>query len=397
MKRIHLFCFCFLLAVTVRAQTTISLSPVSDNTMYSENNNSNGAGQNIFIGVTAVGSIRRALMRFDLSSIPSGATITNATLTLSITKANGVQGIELHKALASWGEGTSDATGNEGPGIAPTTNDATWNFRFFGSPSNWASAGGDFAATISASASVPNVGTVNISGSGMVADLNNWLSSPSTNFGWIFKGTDETGSVKARRFGSRENGSVALQPTLSITYSLVLPVTFVSFVAQAESGKALLHWVTTSEINNNYFIIERSTDGINYIPIGKQDASAMGSAIKEYNFTDINPETGSNYYRLAQYDYDGKVNYSTIVSVNNNNAIATIQIEPDPAQSYINISGIPASTNVHYEIINNLGQIMKVATITNTTIPIGQLVSGRYWLRISLPNSSPITTAFIKD
>src|SRR5205823_6202965 len=114
--------------------TTINLAPIADDTLYQVSTVdpaqqlSNGAGQHFFVGVTSQGSnaIRRGAIKFDLSAVPAGSTITSVTLTLTVSKTtNGPQNIALHRALLNWGEGTSNAAlagrGGEGSGIQATT------------------------------------------------------------------------------------------------------------------------------------------------------------------------------------------------------------------------------------------------------------------------------------
>src|SRR5207249_2136293 len=122
---------------------------------------SNATGQHLYAGQTgsvrvpAGQRIRRALIKFDLSSVPSGSTINSATLKLNMSMTvSGAQTIELHRAQKDWGEGTSNAAGGahpaEGDGATATTGDATWLFNFFNTQS-WTLHGGDFVGTASAS------------------------------------------------------------------------------------------------------------------------------------------------------------------------------------------------------------------------------------------------------
>ena len=118
---------------------------------------SNGAGQYIFSGLTNIGAERRALLHFDLSSIPPGSTVTEATLTLNLNRvAGGSQPTDqfgLRRLTADWGEGTSDGGSEEGNGGPATAGDATWCDRFF-QVTPWSSIGGDFASPASATIAV---------------------------------------------------------------------------------------------------------------------------------------------------------------------------------------------------------------------------------------------------
>lgn len=196
---------------------TITLNPDLDNTLYQDDNGnfSNARGTSIVAGRTGYDPVRRAAIRFNLSTIPAGSTIQEAVVTLRLTRArSGSYPVSFHKALASWGEGTSQDNGQGGQGVFSTPGDATWIHRFY--PSTlWTLPGGDFVPAVSATKSIAaTLGPYQWSGNGLVADLQAWLDAPATNFGWILRG-DETQLTTARRFASRESSN---PPTLAITY-----------------------------------------------------------------------------------------------------------------------------------------------------------------------------------
>jgi hypothetical protein len=197
----------------------INIIPSKDNTLYeydpAEGDHSNGAGFHFFAGENGMGELRRGVLAFDIAgTIPAGSTITAVSLTMnmSMTPA-GALTVELHKLLADWGEGTSHAPMGEGDGAPATPNDATWRHRFFDTIF-WTMQGGDFSATVSASQSVGGVGQYTWSSAQMVADVQLWLDSPTSNFGWLVLG-DETASATAKRFDTRESAS---PPVLTVQY-----------------------------------------------------------------------------------------------------------------------------------------------------------------------------------
>ena len=199
---------------------TVNIPPVKDNTIFNgPTGNSNGAGDDFFVGSTNTGMIRRALIAFRVAdSIPSGSTITAVTLTLHMSRTiSGSETISLHRLTADWGEGTSFASAQEGTGAPATTGDATWIYRFFNTLT-WTTQGGDFVSTVSASQSVGGIAFYSWSGAGMVADVQGWVNAPVTDFGWILI-DNETANATAKRFDSRTNGTVANRPVLSVTYT----------------------------------------------------------------------------------------------------------------------------------------------------------------------------------
>ena len=198
----------------------ININPIKDNTLYefvpADGDRSNALGLHFFTGETAMGELRRGALAFDIAgNIPTGSVILGVTLSLnmSMTPSSTPRTTELHRLLADWGEGTSQASGGEGEGAPATTNDATWRHRFFDTIF-WTTEGGDFSATVSASQSVGAVGMYTWSSPQMVSDVQSWLNDPVSNFGWLVLG-DESGIATAKRFDTRESAS---PPALTILF-----------------------------------------------------------------------------------------------------------------------------------------------------------------------------------
>jgi hypothetical protein len=200
--------------------TVVQLAASRDNTIYSVTtfDQSNGLGQFIVAGgAGGTAAARRGLIAFDVAAagIPEGSTILDVVLTMNLAQtAGGSTDVALHRSLRLWGEGFSDASGNELEGATTNGLDATWMFPQYGGGA-WARLGGDFAsasATVAASA----LGAYEWSGGNLVADVQDWLDSPNSNFGWFIKSAETSGNVKA--FVSRNSANVALRPTLEITY-----------------------------------------------------------------------------------------------------------------------------------------------------------------------------------
>ena len=192
-----------------------------DNTLYEPDGQevSNGAGEHFFTGKTSKGKRRRGIISFDIPlNIPRGATITGARLTLHMSRsATGPQTISLYKVSRDWGEGASDAGGNEGQGIAAETGDATWLHAFHDTVA-WTAQGGDFEADASAAALVDGIGDYGWGSTpAMVSDVQGWLDDPSSCFGWIIVG-NESANKTTKRFDTRENAMAANRPVLSVDF-----------------------------------------------------------------------------------------------------------------------------------------------------------------------------------
>ena len=206
---------------------TVTLEPARDNTLYEDVDGalSNGIGEFCFVGRTATGVLRRAVVAFDVASeLPPEAIITGVELTLEMSMSFNDDGqtIDLHRLLADWGEGTSNATVmGGGQGAESTPGDATWIHTFFDT-GFWASAGGDFEAAASGTQTVGPLGTYTWSSTPqMVADVQAWLDVPANNFGWLLLG-NETANATSKRFNTRENTNLATVPQLSVTFDVLI-------------------------------------------------------------------------------------------------------------------------------------------------------------------------------
>lgn len=213
---------CLAFATLAVAQTTVSIPCAADNTLYESATGdlSNGAGIGVFVGLNSSGLKRRGLLRFDVAAaIPVGAKVITVRLDLNVSNSpvSVAEPITGHRLLQSWGEGTSVASGGGGNGGVATTGDATWLHRFWNTQT-WTTAGGDFAATPSWTASMPASGVFSSQPSRQaVTDVQGWLDAPASNFGWLLKG-GETILQSTHRIDSRE--STGVRPTLVVGYLL---------------------------------------------------------------------------------------------------------------------------------------------------------------------------------
>lgn len=103
--------------------------------------------------------------------------------------------------------------------------------------------------------------------------------------------------------------------SMTIYYTMPLPIEFSNFVAKDSGGAVALHWQTASESSTDHFAIERSQDAVSFIAIGALKGGGNGQETGDYNFLDVDPLPGQAYYRIKQVDYSGNAQYSDIQAV----------------------------------------------------------------------------------
>ncbi|MEO1366076.1 MAG: DNRLRE domain-containing protein [Acidobacteriota bacterium] len=206
--------------------TVVEIPAARDNSLYEDDTGalSNGAGDYLFTGRTAPQNnelLRRAVLAFDVADVlPLGATIVSVELELTMSMSIvGETDVTIHRLTADWGEGTSDAAGQEGGGGPSTTGDATWIHTFFDT-AQWTTPGGDFVAVASASAPVAGNGQYTWGSTAqMVADVQAWVDNPASDYGWIVIGDEQLPAPTAKRFNSSENGEATERPLLRVTFN----------------------------------------------------------------------------------------------------------------------------------------------------------------------------------
>lgn len=172
--------------------------------------------------------------------------------------------------------------------------------------------------------------------------------------------------------------------------SCVLPIDLISFTGWKEDNLNILKWVTAFEKNNNYFIIERSINGVDFSPIGVTQGSRNSSTTQTYRFEDEQPFNRTNYYRLKQVDYDGTFSYSKIIAINNEQANLTIY--PNPNNGIFTISFKAPEQSYKLDIADVNGKI--VYSISGDIVPgsieVNDLAKGLYIVRLHLNNNTVI-------
>jgi len=230
----------------------------------------------------------------------------------------------------------------------------------------------------------------------------------------VYRNTSTSGSIAAGSFGAKVDFATGTQPysvtigdldgdgkpdlavanyssfTLSVLRNadiVVLPVTLLRYEAKLTStGTAQLNWSTATETNNSYFEVLRSADGINFTAVGKVTGGGNTTQEKRYNFTDLSPLAGTNYYQLVQYDKDGKKKVLGIRLVKVSHKVGSLIIYPNPSNGVVNLS-FEANSFQKLELIDLAGKILLTRAIgrqeSTIIFTISNLAAGVYNVKLT--------------
>lgn len=142
-----------------------------------------------------------------------------------------------------------------------------------------------------------------------------------------------------------------------------LPVELVSFDSKANDGKVTLTWETATEINNNYFTLYRSADGLNYSEIAHVNGNGTTNQRQYYEYVDNTPPSGRIYYKLNQTDYDGTEEYAgiTTTEVTLQNSHASVYPNPVKPGSWVTVQlHSEPDGNLDFNLSNITGQVRRL-------------------------------------
>jgi len=179
-----------------------------------------------------------------------------------------------------------------------------------------------------------------------------------------------------------------------------LPVELIMFDAiPIENKRVRLNWVTASEINNDYFTVERSKDVFHWEAVTQVDGSGISNTSINYEAWDDDPYVGTSYYRLKQTDFDGRIAYSNIVKVNLTTPNNIVFVSPNPAMNFLTISS--GETNIdQVEIYDAIGKHCLSAKIIKDmpshVIDVSGLSQGIYFINLTNGTGNIISQKIVK-
>lgn len=193
----------------------------------------------------------------------------------------------------------------------------------------------------------------------------------------------------------------AFYPYYPLTVSAlnhILPVMGLNLKAYLTGSMVSLKWTTLTEVNTAYFIVERSSNGINYSAIGRVAAFGNSSIIRHYSFIDSTPNPSLNYYRIRAIDKDGKSMLSNTAAVKLNQQAKAIILLSNPAVNSINILFKNQPGDYTIDLYDNIGEKVKTET---TNILAGEEIysthvkgwaRGVYYIKLMNRQTKTVTT-----
>lgn len=171
-----------------------------------------------------------------------------------------------------------------------------------------------------------------------------------------------------------------------------LPVTWLEFKAVSKDNYNEVNWSTASEINNSHFILEHSADGVNFSEVGRIEGHGNSNKVNNYSFNDKHPFSGVTYYRLIQYDFDGKGNMSEIISLRTvgKRSFDLVDVYPVPSGDHVTVSmNTFEYGKASVEVLEVTGRVMLKQSAelykgnSNLKIDTNELPAGVYLVKVT--------------
>lgn len=233
------------------------------------------------------------------------------------------------------------------------------------------------------------------------AGANGWtvMKSPSGVSTWALQGTCVISPINAVARATM-NGFSKFATAQS---SVPLPISLLNFTGKTIAFTNHLEWNTSSEINSDYFILQRSKDGENFENLVRVKAQGNSSNVVNYKETDKEPFITS-YYRLMMVDKNGDVKYSEMVTLYLPDNNYNVTIRPNPASNNLFVDIYSSTSSVaQVEILDMVGRIVATKQVdliegnNNIDNDLSNVAKGVYFVRLTANNSVLYNGKFIKQ
>ena len=343
----------------------VTLDPVTTlagtNGGWQSPNNFVNNGSFVFVGVCCGNQTHRSWIHFNTTSIPDNACVNAVELQYN---CNGVGGAGAETVFLNDVKAV-------GPGPYPSINAAA--YQDFGDGTYT-----DFIAT-----GTGNYGFFNL-GAQAALDLQGKL-----NVNWF-----EVGSHFLNEPSTNWKRFVASASSLRVDYEVppscvLLSIQLNNFKADCQNNLVELSWSTTTEVNSNEFIIEKSENGVEFSRLATVAAAGNSNSLIEYNYTDENPAAGNSYYRIRYQGQNGTIAYSTVEVTTCAPKEESVQIYPNPVNNTLHIDFVSknkgrvdiAITDVSGKIVHKSNHYVKVG-FNRFEIELNKLPAAMYQLMI---------------
>lgn len=236
-------------------------------------------------------------------------------------------------------------------------------------------------------------------------------SASFENVYWQINGAVEIGDSSVFRGTVLANGAINLLLNSSLegrglsragainTYTInatlsspsTLPIGLLYFKGLNEHSYNSFSWSTATEINNDYFTLEKATDAVNFTAVVKTNGAGNSNTPLIYSIIDYYPTEGLSYYRLKQTDFNGEYTYSKLVAIDVPRQLTEgFSIYPNPfsTSATITISDASQLKNVELKIYNVRGEevMVKIITAQTTNFDTKDFLSGIYFYQLTANN-----------
>ncbi len=237
------------------------------------------------------------------------------------------------ETLITAGTGNAQPVANDDFENANMNQSTLVDILFQGKPDNDPDAN-DVLRIVSIGGDMTAMGDTSLQGGTIVIDDNGTSNNPGDDFVIYTPPADFVGVDTFYYIITDQNGGYS---TALVTVTVInpLPVTWSDFYGNEIACEVVLNWTTANELNNEYFEVEKSTNGRDFTSLGIVKGSGTTSDYRQYKFVDELPAT-ENYYRIKQVDFDGKTDYSKVIvlksnCIENDENIGIATLFPNPA------------------------------------------------------------------
>lgn len=330
-----------------RGKWTIISQPAGSNALFSDDTRYNATVSNLISGIY--------VFRWTITASCSGAssfdevTITaNCPTTYAVSTPDYVNNYKVNEVLAS----PYDSEG-------------------------FAASGTSF--TLLSGTLPPGTSLDPVTGQLRVTDLNAFSSMSSYSYSFNTSARDKNNTV------TNVPVSMSFYPAASQRSLMALPVTLLYFRGASQARGVKLQWATATETSNRYFEVEKSSDGITFLPLGQVEGAGQSLVQRQYAFLDRQPVSGTVYYRLRQVDFDHTYSYSRIIAVRAaGQAPAWVLAYPNPCAGLLHLELGPGLEGAKVEVRDVSGKIwlqQDFAAAHRLQLDLQALPAGLYLLR----------------